>query len=233
MLNKPRGIVTKAADEKGTRYGIHLSTAGIELGVGPVGRLDKASEGLLLLTNDSEWAARVSAPETHLDKTYHVQVAGSADEASLEALMKGIRSESGELLRAKTAHVLRKGQRNTWLEIALDEGKNRQIRRMLETREIQNTAARARVNRPAGAGKATEGFLPQYHAGGETGFGRGNQKQKSAIAQRGTKRQALLLALWQNWFLTGRGSIGRSDLFDCQSIALPAEILPGLAIRDQ
>jgi 23S rRNA pseudouridine2605 synthase len=135
-LNKPRGVVTTAADEKGrdTVYAYVPPDAGW---VGPVGRLDKASEGLLLLTNDSEWAARVSAPETHLDKTYHVQVAGSADEALLEALMKGIRSESGEVMRAKRAHVLRKGERNTWLEITLDEGKNRQIRRMLERRGIQ------------------------------------------------------------------------------------------------
>jgi 23S rRNA pseudouridine2605 synthase len=136
MLNKPRGTVTTAADEKG-RDTVYAYLPPGSSWVGPVGRLDKASEGLILLTNDSEWAARVSAPETHLDKTYHVQVGGDVDEASLEALTKGIRSESGEVLRAKTAHILRKGERNTWLEIALDEGKNRQIRRMLENRGIQ------------------------------------------------------------------------------------------------
>jgi 23S rRNA pseudouridine2605 synthase len=72
MLNKPRGVVTTASDEKGrpTVY----SLLGEELPwVGPVGRLDKASEGLLLFTNDSEWAARLSDPASHLDKTYHVQ----------------------------------------------------------------------------------------------------------------------------------------------------------------
>jgi len=135
VLNKPRGIVTTAADEKG-RDTVYACLPPESSWVGPVGRLDKASEGLLLLTNDSEWAARASAPETHLDKTYHVQVAGIVDEASLQALTNGIRSENGELLRAKTAHTLRKGQRNTWLEITLDEGKNRQIRRMLESQGL-------------------------------------------------------------------------------------------------
>lgn len=136
VLNKPRGIVTTAVDEKGrdTVYAFLPPESGW---VGPVGRLDKASEGLLLLTNDSEWGARVSAPETHLDKTYHVQIAGGVDEASLEALTKGIRATNGEMLRAKTARVLRKGERNGWLEITLDEGKNRQIRRMLESRGMQ------------------------------------------------------------------------------------------------
>src|SRR5215831_3609695 len=75
MMNKPRGLVTTAADEKGreTVYSILRSEDQLPW-LAPVGRLDKASEGLLLLTNDSEWGAHVSAPETHLEKTYHVQV---------------------------------------------------------------------------------------------------------------------------------------------------------------
>ena len=82
MMNKPRGLVTTASDEKGrdTVYSL-LAKAGESLPwVAPVGRLDKASEGLLLLTNDSEWGARVAAPETHLEKTYHVQIGALADE---------------------------------------------------------------------------------------------------------------------------------------------------------
>jgi len=99
--------------------------------VTPVGRLDKASEGLLLLTNDSEWASRVAAPETHLDKTYHVQITTIVEEAWTQSLIRGVRDEGGEMLRAKQARVLRSGQKNCWLEIILDEGRNRQIRRML------------------------------------------------------------------------------------------------------
>ena len=131
-LNKPRGIVTTASDEKGRETVYAFLSADLPW-VAPVGRLDKASEGLLLLTNDSEWAARVTAPETHLDKTYHVQVARIADAALLEALKNGVRTKEGETLRVKAASLLRQGERNSWLEIILEEGRNRHIRRMLET----------------------------------------------------------------------------------------------------
>jgi 23S rRNA pseudouridine2605 synthase len=130
MLNKPRGVLTTASDER-ARETVY-AYLGKELPwVAPVGRLDKASEGLLLLTNDSEWAARVTAPETHLEKTYHVQVEGLIDESLPKTLVEGVRAENGEFLRAQDAGILRQGERNTWLVVVLDEGKNRQIRRML------------------------------------------------------------------------------------------------------
>ena len=147
MLNKPRGVVTTASDERGreTVYGMlsHSSAGGIfgnvtELPwVAPVGRLDKASEGLLLMTNDSEWSARIAAPETHLDKTYHVQVGAVADEEFLQTLIQGVKAKDGEVLQAKRARLLRAGQKNCWLEIVLDEGKNRQIRRMMEAMGVE------------------------------------------------------------------------------------------------
>jgi 23S rRNA pseudouridine2605 synthase len=133
MMNKPRGVVTTASDERGreTVYAV-LEEAGKPLPwVAPVGRLDKASEGLLLLTNDSEWGARIAAPETHLEKTYHVQIVAVFDEAFTRAMVAGMRSEDGDLLRVLRASLLRSGEKNCWLEITLDEGKNRQIRRML------------------------------------------------------------------------------------------------------
>jgi 23S rRNA pseudouridine2605 synthase len=136
MLNKPRGLVTTASDEKSRETVYSCLSEGLPW-VAPVGRLDKASEGLLLLTNDSEWAARISDPETHLDKTYDVQVRAMVDETLLTAMTEGVRAVNGEALRAKHARVLRSGQRNTWLEIVLDEGKNRQIRRMLELSGIE------------------------------------------------------------------------------------------------
>jgi 23S rRNA pseudouridine2605 synthase len=129
MLNKPRGIVTSASDEKG-RDTIYALIPEHDKWIAPVGRLDKASEGLLLLTNDSEWGARLAAPETHLDKTYHVQISGSIDDKALEILRRGVR-DSGDLLRAKSVEVLREGEHNMWLIFVLEEGKNRQIRRML------------------------------------------------------------------------------------------------------
>jgi 23S rRNA pseudouridine2605 synthase len=136
ILNKPRGVVTTASDEKGRDTVYSFLGAGLPW-VAPVGRLDKASEGLLLLTNDSEWAARISDPETHLEKTYHVQVDVMVDEKFLAEMKKGIRAANGEILRAKRAAVLRSGEHNTWLEIILDEGKNRQIRRMLEAADME------------------------------------------------------------------------------------------------
>ena len=135
LLNKPRGVVTTASDEKGRETVYAYLPRGLPW-LAPVGRLDQASEGLLLLTNDSEWAAYVTAPETHLDKTYHVQVGVIADRALLEALRSGIRSSDGEFLRVKDARLLRQGERNSWLEIILDEGKNRHIRRMFEHLKI-------------------------------------------------------------------------------------------------
>ncbi len=136
MLNKPRGVVTSASDEKG-RETVYGCLAPELPWVAPVGRLDKASEGLLLLTNDSEWGARIAAPETHLDKTYHVQIAGPADAALVETLERGVRDTGGELLRAKRAGILRQGQRNAWLVVVLDEGRNRHVRRMLESLAIE------------------------------------------------------------------------------------------------
>jgi 23S rRNA pseudouridine2605 synthase len=132
MMNKPRGVVTTAADEQGreTVYAVLQKRDESLPWIAPVGRLDKASEGLLLLTNDSEWGARIAAPETHLEKTYHVQITTVAGRDLVESLGSGVRSD-GEWLRARKASVLRTGKKNCWIEIILDEGKNRQIRRML------------------------------------------------------------------------------------------------------
>ncbi|HUJ94832.1 MAG TPA: pseudouridine synthase [Terriglobales bacterium] len=136
LLNKPRGVVTTASDDKGrkTVYDL-LDPHGPR--VGPVGRLDKASEGLLLLTNDTEWAAHVLAPETHLDKLYHVQIGAIPNAGTLELIRKGIKDTDGEVLHAKSARLLRQGERNSWLEIILDEGKNRQIRRIFAALGIE------------------------------------------------------------------------------------------------
>lgn len=130
MLNKPRGVVTTASDEK--RRQTVYSLLGEKLPwVGPVGRLDKASEGLLLFTNDSEWAARITDPRSHLDKTYHVPIGILTEDEIVHRLLAGV-DAGGELLRAKCARVLRSGEKSTWLEVVLDEGKNRQIRRMFD-----------------------------------------------------------------------------------------------------
>jgi 23S rRNA pseudouridine2605 synthase len=130
MFNKPRGLVVSASDEHGrdTVY-TALAAAGLPW-LGPVGRLDKASEGLLLLSNDTMWAAGITDPATHLDKTYHVQVAGQPDAVALAAMHAGI-ADGDEWLKVRCASVLRQGEKNAWLEVVLDEGRNRHIRRLL------------------------------------------------------------------------------------------------------
>jgi len=130
MLNKPRGVVTTASDERG-RETVYRCLDGADVGwVAPVGRLDKASEGLLLFCSDPRWAARITDPETGPDKTYHVQVDRIPDDAMLQAMRTGVASEAG-ILRVASVSILRTGTRNAWLEIVLDEGRNRQIRRLL------------------------------------------------------------------------------------------------------
>ena len=135
LLNKPRGYVTTAADEQGreTVYRL-LADAGLPW-LAPVGRLDKVSEGLLLFTNDSAWAARITAPDSQLDKTYHVQIDRLPDDVLLTALREGI-DDRGEHLAVKAVRELRRGAKHAWLEIVLDEGRNRQIRRILAAFDI-------------------------------------------------------------------------------------------------
>jgi 23S rRNA pseudouridine2605 synthase len=130
VLNKPRGVVTTASDEKGRATVYDYLDKDLSW-VAPVGRLDKASEGLLLLTNDSEWAAKIIAPESHVEKVYHVQIRSLDPQMVVELLKAGVRAQ-GELLRIRLASVLRLGRSNAWLEIVLDEGKNRHIRRMMD-----------------------------------------------------------------------------------------------------
>jgi len=132
-LNKPRGLVTTRDDPQGRATIYQCLTDETLPFVGPVGRLDKASEGLLLLTNDTQWAARLLDPASHVDKTYHVQVRGQADAGTVERVAAGVVERgSGEPLSVKRVSLLRVGSRSSaWLEIVLDEGKNRQIRRLL------------------------------------------------------------------------------------------------------
>jgi 23S rRNA pseudouridine2605 synthase len=132
MLNKPRGQVTTRRDPRGrpTVYD-NLTDPSLPF-LGPVGRLDQASEGLLLFTNDTQWGNAIAAPESEVTKTYHVQIDRVPDTALLTALRSGVLTDDGESLSATRVEILRSGQRHGWLLIELDEGRNRQIRRMLE-----------------------------------------------------------------------------------------------------
>ena len=138
MLNKPRGLVTTADDPQG-RATIYecLRDASLPF-VAPVGRLDKASEGLLLLTNDSRWSARLLDPASHVDKVYHVQVRTTDPQAIVHRIADGIvEPETGERLEVKSISLLRTGSRSgAWFEVVLDEGKNRQLRRIFAAVDV-------------------------------------------------------------------------------------------------
>jgi 23S rRNA pseudouridine2605 synthase len=135
MLNKPRGLVTTSKDERGraTVYGC-LADAGLPW-LAPIGRLDKASEGLLLFSNDPAWSARITDPDTGPPKTYHVQIDRQPEAALTKDLEHGAQV-AGQHLAVRSARTLRTGEKNAWLEIVLDEGRNRHIRRLLEAFDV-------------------------------------------------------------------------------------------------
>ena len=136
MLNKPRGLVT-TRDDPESRGTVYDCLEGLDLPfVSPVGRLDKASEGLLLMTNDTRWANGLLDPASHVAKTYHVQIAAVPDEEMLDRFRQGAVAD-GELLTASSITLLRSGGRTAWLEVVLDEGRNRQIRRLLGAFDIE------------------------------------------------------------------------------------------------
>jgi 23S rRNA pseudouridine2605 synthase len=130
MLNKPRGLVTTASDEKGRDTVFSCFERSALPRVVPVGRLDQASEGLLLFTNDTPWADQITSPKSHLPKVYHVQVNSRPGADEISQCLSGIK-DGEDLLKCETITILREGERNAWLEITLTEGKNRHIRRML------------------------------------------------------------------------------------------------------
>jgi 23S rRNA pseudouridine2605 synthase len=131
LLNKPRGLVTTRHDPRG-RPTVYDTLVGAALPfLGPVGRLDQASEGALLLTNDTQLGNAVSSPEQHVPKTYHVQIDTVPTAGLVEQLCAGVAVDSGELLTASKVALLRAGEKHGWLEVELMEGRNRQIRRML------------------------------------------------------------------------------------------------------
>lgn len=135
MLNKPRGLVTTRDDPQG-RPTVYSCLEELDLPhVAPVGRLDKASEGLLLFTNDTVWANAVLDGEHAPHKTYDVQIDTVPDDDLLARLCLPV-EDGGQTLAARSVELLRHGQRNAWLRIVLDEGRNRHIRRLLAAHDI-------------------------------------------------------------------------------------------------
>lgn len=144
-MNKPRGIVTTASDERGRKTVMDILRGKISVHIFPVGRLDKASEGLLLLTNDTQFADKILAPETHFEKEYRVQVSRIPSDEEMLAMRKGLLvpprvfGEDPEFMQMADVKIFRTNEEKNsgWIDVILREGKNREIRRILKTFGIE------------------------------------------------------------------------------------------------
>lgn len=130
MFNKPKNVVTSLHDPEG-RPTVKDYLKGVKYKIFPVGRLDFDSEGLLLLTNDGDFAQAVLHPSKKISKTYLVKVKGNPEEKKIDKLRSGVRLEEGMTAPARVKKI-RTTESNSWLEITIHEGRKRQIRRMLE-----------------------------------------------------------------------------------------------------
>ncbi len=130
MLNKPRGYITTMRDELG-RKNVSELTADAGARLFPVGRLDRDSEGLLIMTNDGDFANKLTHPSSHVNKTYRVTVRGNAEEEQILQMKEGILLDGKKTLPCDCFVAERKTDR-TVLIFIIHEGRNRQIRRMCE-----------------------------------------------------------------------------------------------------
>jgi 23S rRNA pseudouridine2605 synthase len=130
LLNKPAGYMTTLDDPEGRPLVTDLLKE-INERVYPVGRLDYNTEGLLLLTNDGDWANKLMHPRHEIDKEYHVRVRGKVHKSQLDQLAEGVEID-GKKTAPATAVLIKDGEQNDWLSITIHEGRNRQIRRMCE-----------------------------------------------------------------------------------------------------
>lgn len=135
LLHKPRGYVTTMADRH-ARHSVAALVAGRPERLFPVGRLDKESEGLLLMTNDGELANALTHPSRHIAKVYRVTVRGSVGEEALDQFSKGMVLD-GSMTQPVLTRVLSAEPARTVLELVLREGRNRQIRRMCEAAGLE------------------------------------------------------------------------------------------------
>jgi 23S rRNA pseudouridine2605 synthase len=129
-LNKPRPVVTSRTDPDG-RATVYELIADLDARVVPVGRLDLASTGLLLMTNDTQLADWLTSPASGIVRRYVVTVRGELSDISARALMTGI-TDRGERLKAVSIDILKRSKRETHVLVELDEGRNREIRRMMK-----------------------------------------------------------------------------------------------------
>lgn len=131
LLNKPSGVITSYGDPK-DRKTVYEFIKDVNTWVFPVGRLDKDTSGLLLLTNDTEFGNRLTDPSSRVAKHYIVKVNALVNGDEVNRLRGGIEIEPGVSMRPCHVNYLRKTEKYSWLELILTEGRNRQVRRMIE-----------------------------------------------------------------------------------------------------
>ena len=131
LLYKPKGVITSHGDPDGRKTIYDLLGASGRW-VAPVGRLDKDSSGLLLLTNDTEFGHAVMSPESEVPKTYRAKLNGLMSDEVIQQLARGVEMKRGDRAQPLTVRRLEDRGKYTWLEIVLTEGKNREVRRMVE-----------------------------------------------------------------------------------------------------
>ncbi len=136
LLNKPAGVITSYGDPEQRRT-VYECLSGLNAWVFPVGRLDKDTSGLLLLTNDTEFGNHLTDPDSKVAKKYLVKVNGLLTPDEIEHLRQGVEIEPGVITRPCRVARVRQTAKYDWLEMTLTEGKNRQIRRMMEALEYQ------------------------------------------------------------------------------------------------
>ncbi len=136
MMYKPRGYVTTMSDEMGRKSVVDILSS-FSQRVYPIGRLDKDSEGLLLLTNDGELANRLMHPRHHVGKSYRTVVTGKVGREQLVALSNGVTLDDGYKTGKADVEIIKEKEDRTVLGITIYEGKNRQIRRMCESVGLQ------------------------------------------------------------------------------------------------
>lgn len=136
LVYKPVGVISTADDPQGRQTVVDLVSS--EARLYPVGRLDADSEGLILLTNDGELTNRVTHPRYGITKTYIVLVEGSANKAQMRRLVEGVSLDDGEA-RARKARILETASDSTMIEMVMGEGRNREIRRMMEQLDLAVT----------------------------------------------------------------------------------------------
>ena len=179
MLNKPRGFVTTMSDELGRKTVSDL-VADAQARIFPVGRLDRDSEGLLIMTNDGDFANKLTHPSSHVNKTYRVTVKGVAEEEQILQMKEGIVLDGRKTLPCDCFVAERKPDR-TVLIFVLNEGRNRQIRRMCE--EVGLEVLRLKRTESAGV---KLGMLPQ---GKWRPLNEREMRRLTSITQRGREEE--------------------------------------------